>query len=84
MGTLEEQTKVLNASAKLKSDLRVLADRQTAARTRFKAALGLGRDEPDPNLAKCTFPVHTATQAKIRSGNRRWRQIPAWRHAGHG
>jgi len=56
MGTLEEQTKILNASAKLKSDLRVLADRQSAARARFKAALGLGRDEPDPAWPTAPFP----------------------------
>jgi outer membrane protein TolC len=48
MGTFEEQTKVLNASAKLKSDLLVFTDRQIAARARFKAALGLARDAADP------------------------------------
>ena len=56
MGTLEEQTKILNASAKLKSDLEVFADRQIAARARFKAALGLGRDELDPTWPTAPFP----------------------------
>jgi cobalt-zinc-cadmium efflux system outer membrane protein len=56
MGTLEEQTKILNASAKLKSDVRVLADRQTAIRARFKAALGLSRAEPDPAWPTTPFP----------------------------
>jgi outer membrane protein TolC len=56
MGTFEEQTKVLNASAKLKSDLRVFADRQLAARARFKAALGLARDAADPAWPASAFP----------------------------
>jgi len=56
MGTLEEQTKILNASAKIKSDLRVLADRQTATRARFKAALGLGRDDLDPAWPTTPYP----------------------------
>jgi outer membrane protein TolC len=48
MATLEDQTKVLNASEKLKSDLAVLSDRRVAARARFKAALGLHHEDPDP------------------------------------
>ena len=56
MGTFEEQTKVLNASAKLKSDLRIFADRQIAARARFKAALGLAHDAADPAWPEMPFP----------------------------
>lgn len=57
MGTLEEQTKVLNASAKLKSELTVFSDRQTAARARFKAALGLSREAPDPIWPSTPWPA---------------------------
>jgi len=72
MGTLEEQTKILNASAKLKSDLRVLADRQTAARARFKAALGLSRDDPEPAWPTAPFP-----SAPLPSEDALWKQALA-------
>ena len=72
MGTLEEQTKILNASAKLKSDLRVLADRQIAVRARFKAALGLSRNEPDP-----AWPIAPFPSAPLPSEDTLWKQALA-------
>lgn len=72
MGTLEEQTKVLNAAAKLKSDLAVFADRQITARARFKAALGLAREEPDP-----TWPTSSWPSAPLPSEDELWKQALA-------
>jgi outer membrane protein TolC len=72
MGTMEEQTKVLNAAAKLKSDLGVFADRQLAARARFKAALGLSREEPDPVWPSTPWP-----SAPLPSEDELWKQALA-------
>lgn len=72
MGTMEEQTKVLNAAAKLKSDLGVFADRQIAARARFKAALGLSREEPDPVWPSTSWP-----SAPLPSEDELWKQALA-------
>jgi len=72
MGTLEEQTKVLNAAAKLRSDLGVFADRQIAARARFKAALGLSREESDPVWPSAPWP-----SASLPSEDELWKQALA-------
>jgi outer membrane protein TolC len=72
MGSLEEQTKVLNASAKLQSDIRGLADRQISMRARFKAALGLSRDAPDPIWPTAPFP-----SAPLPSEDALWNQALA-------
>ncbi|HWA24875.1 MAG TPA: TolC family protein [Lacunisphaera sp.] len=48
MGTLSESVRLSNDLAKVRSDIAVLEDRQRAARTRFKSALGLKADETDP------------------------------------
>ncbi len=72
MGTLEEQTKVLNAAAKLKSDLAVFADRQLAARARFKAALGLSREVADPVWPSMPWPL-----APLPSEDELWNQALA-------
>jgi len=48
MGTLTDQVRFANDAAKVRSDLATLADRRTAARTRFKSTLGLSPSDPDP------------------------------------
>jgi len=56
MGTLEEQTKFLNETGRLKNELAVLAERRTAARARFKSALGRRREDADPAWPTQPFP----------------------------
>jgi len=46
--TLEAQVRILNSAGEQRANLAMLRDRRTAARVRFKSALGLGPDDPDP------------------------------------
>ena len=48
MSTLENQVRLANESARLRSDLATLNDRLTSARHSFKSALGLLPADPDP------------------------------------
>jgi len=57
MASLEKQTNLLNQIARLKADAATMEDRLVAARARFKAALGLRRDEADPPWPAGAFPA---------------------------
>ena len=72
MGTLEEQTKFLNETGRLKNELAVLAERRTAARARFKSALGLRREDPDP-----AWPAQPFPSAPLPDEETLWRQTLA-------
>ncbi len=48
MGTLANQVRVTNDIAKVRTELAILADRRTAARTRFKSTLGLASADAEP------------------------------------
>jgi len=48
MGTLANQVRVTNDIAKVRTELAILADRRTAARTRFKSTLGLAPADAEP------------------------------------
>jgi outer membrane protein TolC len=72
MGTLEEQTKFLNETGRLKNALAGLAERRTAARARFKSALGLRREEADP-----AWPAQPFPSAPLPDDEALWRQALA-------
>lgn len=68
MPTLERQVLFLNQAVQLHATLAALDDRRTAARTRFKSALGLTPDEIDPPwphlpLAATTLPSESEVWA---------------------
>jgi len=74
MGTLADQVRIANDLAKMKSGLRALGDRRTAARARFKAALGLGPADADPvwptaELFATTLPDPDALWARASAAN---------------
>lgn len=81
MGTLANQVRVTNDIAKIRADLAILADRRTAARTRFKSALGLTPTERDPawpqlSLTPTALPAvdelwHRATTSNADLGRMR-------------
>ena len=70
MGTLKEQTKFLNETGRLKNELAGLAERRTAARTRFKSALGLRREDADP-----AWPAQPYPSAPLPDEETLWRQV---------
>ncbi|MDR0902031.1 MAG: TolC family protein [Opitutaceae bacterium] len=72
MASLEKQTNILNESAKLKLALATLEDRRDATRARFKAALGLRREEADP-----AWPAQPFPSAPPAGGEALWRQLSA-------
>ncbi len=72
MGTLEEQTKFLNETGRVKNELGVLAERRTAARVRFKSALGLRREDADP-----VWPTQPFPSAPLPDDETLWRQTLA-------
>ncbi|OAM91329.1 TolC family protein [Termitidicoccus mucosus] len=72
MASLEKQTGILNESEKLKTALATLADQRVAARARFKAALGLRREEPDP-----VWPAQPFPSAPLPDEETLWRRLSA-------
>ena len=72
MGTFEEQTKYLNETGRLKNELAGLAERRTAARARFKSALGLQREDADP-----AWPTQPFPSAPLPDDETLWRQTLA-------
>jgi|CZKI01.1.fsa_nt_gi cobalt-zinc-cadmium efflux system outer membrane protein len=70
MGTLEAQTRWLNESAKIQAESASLADQRAAARARFKAALGLHREDADP-----PWPEHSVPPAPLPDEETLWQQI---------
>ena len=63
MATLETQVRLANDVAKIRSEIAALADRQKAARARFKAALGLLPTDADPAWPKFTLSPTTLPSA---------------------
>ena len=57
MATLEDQTRLLNEAAKLQTQLAIFDEQLTAARARFKSALGLRREDIDPPWPAQPFPT---------------------------
>jgi cobalt-zinc-cadmium efflux system outer membrane protein len=55
MGTLANQVRITNDIAKVRTELATLTDRRTAARTRFKSALGLAPTEAEPAWPQATL-----------------------------
>lgn len=74
MASLEAQTRFLNDAAQLRATLASLEDRRAAARTRFKAALGLSPDDPDPawprfELTASPLPSEAELWAALKQAN---------------
>ncbi|MBI2518604.1 MAG: TolC family protein [Opitutae bacterium] len=72
MGTLTDQVRFANEAAKVRSDLTTLADRRTAARARFKSALGLAPADPDP-----AWPKAVLAPTALPSEDELWRRATA-------
>lgn len=72
MTTLENQVRSLNSAAQVRAELATLQDRRTAARTRFKSALGLVRTEADP-----PWPAANLTASELASEEELWELIRA-------
>ena len=70
MGTLENQTRLTNESAKVRSELAALGDRRVAARARFKSALGLAPTDPDP-----AWPAATLSATALPPEEELWRRV---------
>jgi outer membrane protein TolC len=56
MGGLAPQARLANQQAVVERERANLEDRRRATRVRFKAALGLGSDDPDPPWPRGPFP----------------------------
>jgi outer membrane protein TolC len=72
MGTLANQVKVTNDIAQVRSDLATLADRRTAARIRFKSALGIEPAERDP-----AWPQASLAPTVLPNEDEIWRRASA-------
>jgi outer membrane protein TolC len=69
MSTLEAQVRLANEIAKVRSEIDSLGDRRTAARARFKSALGLAPTEADP-----AWPQATLVPTTLPSEDELWRR----------
>jgi outer membrane protein TolC len=67
MATLEDQVRSLNSAEQVRTELRALRDRRAAARTRFKAALGISPTDPDP-----AWPATGLTASTLPSEKELW------------
>ncbi len=72
MNTLESQVRLANDVAKVRSELAALGDRQSAARARFKSALGLKRSDSDP-----AWPHLTLAATALPSDDELWQRARA-------
>jgi outer membrane protein TolC len=72
MGTLSDQVRIANDLAKIRSELGALGDRRTAARARFKSALGLARGDPD-----LVWPQAMLAPTAIPSPDELWQRASA-------
>lgn len=69
MASFEGQVAILNSTAQVRTEVETLRDRRTAARARFKSALGLApedRDPPWPAFALETSPLPTEAELWLR------------------
>lgn len=69
-GSLEAQVRLASDTARTRSELATLGDRQAAARARFKAALGL-----DPALADPPWPNAPLSATPLPPAEELWRRI---------
>lgn len=72
MGTLADQVRITNDIAKVQSEVDTLADRRTAARARFKSALGLASADPDP-----AWPQAVLSPTALPGEDELWRRASA-------
>jgi len=68
MATLEDQVRSLNSAGQVRAELRALKDRRAAARTRFKAALGISPTDADP-----AWPATGLTASMLPTEEELWR-----------
>lgn len=74
MASLEAQVLFVNQAAQIQSTLAALEDRRSSARIRFKSALGLRWDEPDPAwpelpLGATALPAEAELWRAIEAGS---------------
>jgi outer membrane protein TolC len=69
MGTLADQVRIVNDLAKARNELAALDDRRTAARVRFKSALGLAPGDPDP-----AWPTTALAATALPGEDELWRR----------
>jgi len=69
MATFEAQVRLANEIARVRAEIDSLGDRRTAARARFKSALGLGPGDPDP-----AWPKATLTATVLPGEDELWRR----------
>jgi outer membrane protein, heavy metal efflux system len=72
MATLEAQVRLANEIARVHAELDSLGDRRTAARARFKSALGLAPADADP-----AWPTATLGSTALPSDDELWRRAQA-------
>jgi outer membrane protein TolC len=72
MATLEAQVRLTSEVAKVRSELDSLGDRRTAARARFKSALGLAPADADP-----IWPQATLVATTLPSEDELWHRAQA-------
>jgi len=70
--SLEAQTRFLNQAAEHVSDIATHTDHLSAARARFKAALGLRREDPDP-----PWPAHPLPTEPLPPADALWQEVLA-------
>ena len=73
MATLEAQVRLANETARVRTELDSLGDRRTAARARFKSALGLAPADADP-----AWPAAALTPTTLPSEDELWRRAQAF------
>ncbi len=69
MGSLGDTIRIGNDLARVRSELGALADRRSAARSRFKSALGLSPADPDP-----AWPVAELAATPLPGADELWRR----------
>ncbi|MDD3179944.1 MAG: TolC family protein [Opitutaceae bacterium] len=72
MSTLETQVRLTNEIAKVRNEISTLSDRRTAARVRFKSALGLAPSDIDP-----PWPTALLTVTPLPPEDELWRRAQA-------
>ena len=73
MATLEAQVRLANEVAQVRAEIDSLGDRRTAARARFKSALGLAPADADP-----AWPAAALTPTTLPSEDELWRRAQAF------
>jgi cobalt-zinc-cadmium efflux system outer membrane protein len=72
MGTLEDQVRLANEAARVRTELATLGDRRAAARAKFKSTLGLAPTDADP-----PWPHAALTASTLPGESELWQRAQA-------